>query len=71
MADRLGRPFGAVSLEMVYRSLSSFTTAYHRGETSDPVESLAANAFSLGVVKRVRKRPSRFADLGLTFPAGP
>ena len=71
MADRLGLPFGAVSLEMVYRSLYYFTTAYHRGETSDPVEYLAANAFSLGVVKRVRKRAARVADLGLTFPAGP
>lgn len=71
VADRLGLPFGAVSLEMVYRSLYYFTTAYHRGETSDPVAYLAANAFSLGVVKRVRKRAARFADLGLTFPAGP
>lgn len=72
VADRLRQPFGAVSLEMVYRSLYYFTTTYHRGRASDPVEYLAANATSLGVLKQVRQsRPSRFADLGLTFPSGP
>ena len=72
VADRLQQPFGALSLEMVYRSLYYFTTAYHRGDASDPIEYLAVHAVSLGVLKRVRKsRPTRFADLGLTFPAGP
>lgn len=72
VADRLHQPFAALSLEMVYRGLYYVTGAYHRGETSDPVAYLATHAASLGLVKRARKSPpSRLADLGLPFPAGP
>jgi Transposase DDE domain len=58
VAERLRQPFGAVSLEMVYRSLYYFTQAYHRGETTDPIDYLASHAKLLGIVKRKRKPPS-------------
>jgi hypothetical protein len=72
VADRLQQPFGALSLEMVYRSLYYFASAYHRGQATDPVEYLAAHAVSLGVLKRARNSPlPRRPDVTLTFPAGP
>ena len=51
VAEALNRPFAAISLEMVYRSLYFFTQAYHRGEATDPVAYLAQNADWLGVLK--------------------
>lgn len=72
VAERLNRPFAALSLEMVYRSLYYFTQAYHRGEASDPVVYLADNATWLGVLKRKRKhRPSPLALFSLTNLADP
>ena len=70
VAEELNQPFAALSLEMVYRSLYFFTTAYQRGEASDVVPYLAAEARDLGIIKRQRKRdptPSRFDQLRLTF----
>jgi Transposase DDE domain len=70
VAEQLNQPFAALSLEMVYRSLYFFTTAYQRGEASDVVQYLAAEARDLGLLKRQRKRdptPSRFDQLRLTF----
>jgi hypothetical protein len=70
VAEELNQPFAALSLEMVYRSVYFFTTAYQRGEASDVVQYLAAEARDLGVLKRQRKRdptPSRFDQLRLTF----
>lgn len=55
IAAMLDRPFAAVSMEMVYRSLYFFTQAYHRGETDDVVAYLAAQAKELGILKRRRK----------------
>lgn len=55
VADALNQPFAVLSLEMVYRSLYYFTQAYHRGEASDVVVYLAANAKWLGIIKRKRK----------------
>jgi len=66
VAERLNQPFAAVSLEMVYRSVYYFSTAYHRGETTDPVAYLADNAMWLGVLKRKRKHrlsPLQLFDL--------
>ena len=57
---RAGHAF-SVSLEMVYRSLYFFTQAYHRGEATDVVEYLAANADWLGILKRKRKLKTRAA----------
>lgn len=73
VADELQQPFAALSLEMVYRSLYFFTGAYHRGEATDVVPYLAAEAVDLGIVKRKRARaaPSRFAQLCLTFTDQP
>lgn len=55
VADALNQPFARISLEMVYRSLYFFSQAYHRGEASDVVHYLAANADWLGIIKRQRK----------------
>ena len=72
VAERLNKPFAAISLEMVYRSLYYFATAYHRGETTDPIAYLADNATWLGVLKRKRKhRPSPLALFGLTNLSDP
>jgi hypothetical protein len=65
VAEALHRPFAAISMEMVYRSLYYFTQAYHRGETTDVAAYLAANAKLLGIIKRTRKnhRKSPLAEL--------
>ena len=55
VAEALNQPFAALSLEMVFRSLYHFTQAYHRGEASNVVVYLAANAKWLGIIKRKRK----------------
>lgn len=55
VAERLNQPFVALSLEMVYRSLSHFTYAYAHGQATDVVVFLAENADWLGVLKRKRK----------------
>jgi hypothetical protein len=56
VAEALNQPFAAISMEMVYRSLYYFTQAYHRGQATDVVAFLAANAKLYGIVKRPRKR---------------
>jgi hypothetical protein len=56
VADALNRPFAAISMEMVYRSLYFFTSAYQRGEADDLITYLADNTGLLGLVKR--KPPS-------------
>lgn len=58
VAEALNVPFAALSLEMVYRSLYYFTQAYHRGEATQVVAYLAANAQWLGIIKRKRKPKS-------------
>src|SRR5512134_1674107 len=58
VAEALEQPVAQVSLEMVYRSLYFFTQAYHRGEATDVVLYLAADAKRLGILKRSRK-PAR------------
>jgi Transposase DDE domain len=72
IAEHLNKPFAAISLEMVYRSIYYFATAYHRGETTDPIAYLADNATWLGVLKRERKhRPSPLALFDLTNSSDP
>src|SRR5207249_799406 len=51
VAERLQRPFAALSVEMVYRSIYYFTVAHQQGQANDPVEYLAENAEWLGVLK--------------------
>lgn len=70
VAEALHQPFARISLEMVYRSLYFFTQAYHRGEATDVVQYLAANADWLGLVKRKRKAKPR-AALELTNSNSP
>jgi hypothetical protein len=71
IAEQLGQPFGALSLEMVYRSLYFFTSAYQRGEADDPVAYLARKAERLGILKRRGPPKSHLHDLALTFASGP
>jgi hypothetical protein len=73
VAEALNEPFAAISIEMVYRSLYYFTTAYDRGESVDPVAYLAENAKWLGVLKRKRKkrRPSPLELFNLTNASSP
>jgi hypothetical protein len=52
VAEALNRPFSAISIEMVYRSLYYFTQARERGETDDLVTYLVDNTKLLGIVKR-------------------
>jgi hypothetical protein len=63
VAEALCQPFQALSMEMVYRGLYHFTQAYHRGAADDPVVYLAANAASLGIIKRKRKKRASPGDL--------
>ena len=70
VAEVLGRPFVHISMEMVYRSLYYFGQALRRGEATDPVAYLAANATWLGIIKRPRNRSS-LRLLNLTNPSGP
>ena len=63
VSQALNKPFQALSLEMVYRGLYHFTQAYHRGAADDPVAYLAANAATLGIIKRKRKKRTSPGDL--------
>ena len=65
VAEALNRPFAAISMEMVYRSLYCFTKAHQRGEVDELVTYLVDNAKLLGIVKG-KPSASQLADLGLT-----
>jgi hypothetical protein len=67
VAEMLDKPFQALSMEMVYRGLYHFTQAYHRGIADDPVAYLAANAATLGIIKRKRKKRTSPGDLLYLF----
>jgi hypothetical protein len=71
VAEALRKPFAALSIEMVYRSLYFFDQAVKRGEATDLVAYLAANAQWLGLLKRNRKRRSLELLLDLTNSAEP
>lgn len=58
VAEELGLPLDAMSLEMTFRGLYHFTSAFHRGQATDPVAYLAAQD-DLGLVKRRRKYRER------------
>lgn len=68
VAETLEQPLATVSLEMVYRSLYFFTQAYHRGEATDVVLYLAANAKRLGILKRPRKPARQQQPIGAHGP---
>lgn len=71
VAEALQKQFDDISLEMVYRGLSFFGQAALRGEATDPIVYLVANAHLLGLVKRKRKRKrwTLRSLLDLTNPA--
>lgn len=71
VAVALQKPFAAISVEMVYRSLYFFGQAVLRGEATDLIAYLVANAKSLGLLKRKGKRLSLELLLDLTNSAGP
>lgn len=62
VAEALDRPFAAISMEMVYRSLYYFTQARQRGEADDLIPYLAENTKLLGIIKR-KPPSSKFAAL--------
>jgi hypothetical protein len=68
VAQAMGLPFQAISIEMVFRGLYHFTQAYHRGKATDPVAYFVQNAKVLGIVKRKRKTRSPVELLALTIP---
>lgn len=66
VAEAVGRPADALSLEMVYRGLYHFTQAYQRGTAQEPVSYLATHARALDLIKRKRPRAlARLPDLTL------
>jgi hypothetical protein len=71
VAEALNKPFAAISMEMVYRSVYFFGQAVQRGEATNLVAYLAAHAKPLGLLKRKRKRLSLELLQGLTNSAGP
>lgn len=68
VAEALQKPFAAISVEMVYRSLYFFGQAVLRGEATDLIAYLVANAKPLGLLKRTRKRLALELLLNLTNP---
>jgi hypothetical protein len=74
VADRLGQPLAALSVEMTYQAVFFYVQAYQAGEVTDLVAYLAAKAQRLGLLKRRRKHdppPSRFDQLRLTLAQNP
>lgn len=73
VAEVLKQPVAALSLEMVYRSLYYFTSAFQRGVATDVIAYLAENAKVFGILKQKRKgaRPSPLQLLDLTKSSGP
>ena len=61
VADRLGRLFDAISIEMVFRGLYYYTGAVKRGDPRDVVTYLADKAHRLGLIKRIRSKPLTIA----------
>jgi len=70
VAGELGVPLADISLEMVYRSLYFCVNAIHRGDATDPVSHLVANAKLFGLIKRKRKPPA-LSLLNLTILDSP
>ena len=61
VADGLEKPFAAISMEMVYRSIQFYVTAHHRNETNDLVAFFVSEHKLLGLIKR-KKPPKRVAE---------
>jgi len=60
VADTVGLPFDRISLEMLYRGLYHFNTAYNKGLATDPVAYFAdPKNRDLGVIKPLSKSQKR------------
>jgi hypothetical protein len=70
VAQALNRPFAAISMEMIYRSLYFFAKAHVRGEADHLVTYLADNAKLLGILKRKPPLGKLAALSRLTNPTG-
>lgn len=57
VAEELGQPLDAVSLEMTFRGLDHYTSAYQRGDAGDDLVAWFAAQDDLDLVKR--RRPAR------------
>jgi hypothetical protein len=57
VAEELGQPLDAMSLEMTFRGLYHYTSAYQRGEVGDDLVAWFARQDDLDLVKR--RRPAR------------
>jgi hypothetical protein len=55
VAQELDVETDTISVEMCYRGLYHFTTAYYKGQANDPIAFLAQGARLLGIIKRPRK----------------
>lgn len=63
IAEELMIEFDRISLEMLIRGLYHFSVAYQKGLADDPVKYFAApENRDLGVIKRLRKKPSTTAN---------
>jgi len=63
VAEALNKPFAAISMEMVYRSVYYFTPVYQRGEATDIVAFLAADTALYGIVKRRHQTKNTLREL--------
>jgi len=70
VAEALERPFQDISLEMVYHGLYYFQQARQRGETTDLIAYLVANAPWWGLLK-LRCKGAKTYQLALTGSANP
>jgi len=70
VAEALERPFQDVSLEMVFHGLYYFQQARQRGEATELIAYLAANATWLGILKQ-RCKGAKTKLLALTGSANP
>jgi len=71
IAEELRQPFAALLVEMIYRGLYHFAQAQQRGEADDVVAYLAAQAKSLGILKRKQRSPKDAFLADLTNPGLP
>lgn len=70
VAEALGKPFKAISIEMVFRGLNHFTHVRLRGDADDPVEYLSRRAKALSLIKQKRRKKhlSLVEQMNLSIP---
>jgi len=63
VAERLGRPVGAVSVEMVFRALYHYTQAYQHDRTLEVMAYVANKAAELDLIKAQWRLPTPLPTL--------